>query len=130
MQRFWTLFSWLTVALITVVAPAHGEEAAGEKAPVAETPADARRGWLEKIETDRRNHRAFLATKRDFSKPPEDFYLTDSTLQPDDVIVTESGFLVFAGSADNYPHRETDFKRLNKAEGERRFRVRPSRQKE
>jgi hypothetical protein len=89
---------------------------------------EARRAWLEKIETGRRNHQAFMARGGKPFQRPKDFYLWDSTLQPNDVIATEGGFLLFTGSANGYPHREADFRPLISADEPRlRKRLRPGR---
>jgi hypothetical protein len=121
-----TAVCWLILAAVAAVEPVRG----GERPPSEKSVEDqdrARRLWRESIEAGRRNHQAFMAQNQGPLQPPEDFYLSDSSLQLNDVIVTNKGFLVFIGSADDYPHRESDFKRLTFAEGERLFRVRPAR---
>ncbi|MFY9629196.1 MAG: hypothetical protein WAK03_13740 [Methylocystis sp.] len=96
-----------------------------------DSASDARLSWLARVERSRREYEAFAALARsrlrahrgdsaiDKTSPAAN-YMNDETLRSGDIIVTDSGLLVFLG-APHFGHGASEFKSINQWRGGERY---------
>lgn len=117
-----------SAANIFVATPQAAELSFRDASVESDAADDPRREWLDRVEDARKSYEAFAASVRlaardsNDAAPLRESHLDDWTLRAGDIVVTETGLLLFKGS-QALPHETCDFERV----GERRARSLPHR---
>lgn len=113
-------------ASLAVAALPHAEPSFRDAVLQSEGDDELRREWLDKVDEARKRYDIFAASARLAQQDAVSYlrasHLDDSTLRAGDIVVTETGLLLFTGSQTS-PHESCDFERV----GETRARTLPHR---
>lgn len=127
MRAMWAAMAMICALANMFAASLHAESSPQDADAHTESGDDPRREWLDRVDEARRRYDAFaesvrLARQTEDASSSRASHLGDSTLRAGDIVVTETGLLLFTG-APTWPHDVCEFEHI----GERRARALPHR---